>query len=88
MVKKAKAHLELNLARNRKGNKKGFYRFIISIRNIGEKVGLLLNVSRGIVNKDMERPVRYSVLSHVPEISGEVGSKKDPQWRGIRLENI
>ena len=38
-LRKAKAHLELNLTRDRKGNKKGFYRFIRR-RNIRENVAL------------------------------------------------
>lgn len=38
-VRKAKARLELNLAMNIKGNKKGFYRYIGDKRKTGEIVG-------------------------------------------------
>ncbi|XP_062474762.1 uncharacterized protein LOC134163689 [Pezoporus occidentalis] len=79
MVRKAKAHLELNLAGNRKGNKKDFYRFIISRRNIREKVGLLLKVSSGIVNKDMERPERKEAAAEQREkTAGEPSPAEEP----------
>ena len=49
-VRKAKAHLELNLARDVKGNKKGFY---ISIkRKTRENVGPLLNGAGPTLTED------------------------------------
>ena len=38
-TRKAKAHLELNLARDVKDNKKGFFKYISSKRKTGETVG-------------------------------------------------
>ncbi|KAK4818055.1 hypothetical protein QYF61_004605 [Mycteria americana] len=98
-VRKAKAHLELNLARDGKGNKKGFYRFISNRRNIRKNVGLLLNVSGGMVTKDMERAevlnvvfasVFYIRLAFGNPMSlrslGNFGARKTyPQWRGISI---
>jgi len=37
-VRKAKAQLELNLARDAKNNKKGFYRYVSQKRKIKESV--------------------------------------------------
>ncbi|GAB0180066.1 mitochondrial enolase superfamily member 1 [Grus japonensis] len=42
-TRKAKAHLELNLARDVKDNKKGFFKYISSKRKARENVGPLLN---------------------------------------------
>lgn len=41
-MRKPKAHLELNLSRSVKDNKKGFFKYI-SKRKTGENMGLLLN---------------------------------------------
>lgn len=42
-IRKAKAHMDLNLARDVKGNKKSFYKYISSKRKMKEYVSLLLN---------------------------------------------
>ncbi|PKU33022.1 rna-directed dna polymerase from mobile element jockey-like [Limosa lapponica baueri] len=54
-VRKAKANLELNLARGVKGNKKGFYKYINSKRKTRENVGQLLNGAGELVTRDMEK---------------------------------
>ena len=51
--RKAKA-LELNLVKDVKGNKKSFYKYIRSKRKTRENMGLLLNGTRNLVQKDME----------------------------------
>ena len=43
VTRKAKAHVELNLARNVKNNKKGFFNYISSKRKTRDNVGPLLN---------------------------------------------
>lgn len=55
VTKKAKAHLELSLARDMKDNKKGFYKYISSKRKIWENVGLLLNQIHVLVAGDTEK---------------------------------
>ncbi|GAB0204007.1 hypothetical protein GRJ2_002866300 [Grus japonensis] len=50
-----KAHLELTLERDIKGNKKGFYTYISSKRKMRENVGLLLNGAGDLVTQDMEK---------------------------------
>lgn len=75
-IRKANAHLESNLARDGKDIKKGFYRFIISRKNLRENVGLLLNVSGDMVvwTKDREKAeVLFAFReSHVLVIHEEV----------------
>lgn len=42
-IRKAKAHMKLNLARDVKGNKNGFYKYISSRRQMKEYSRLLLD---------------------------------------------
>ena len=42
-TRKAKAHLELNLARDARNNKKGFFNYISSKRKTRNNVGPMLN---------------------------------------------
>lgn len=53
-VRKAKAHLKLNLVRDMKGRKRSFSRYINSKRKMRENVGPLLNGERALMTKDME----------------------------------
>ncbi|GAB0178125.1 mitochondrial enolase superfamily member 1 [Grus japonensis] len=52
---KAKAHLELNLARDVKNNKKDLFKYISSKRKTRENVGLLLNKVGALVTEDTEK---------------------------------
>ncbi|GAB0206875.1 mitochondrial enolase superfamily member 1 [Grus japonensis] len=54
-TRKAKAHLELNLAMDVKDNKKGFFKYISSKRKTRENVGLLLNEVGALVTEDTEK---------------------------------
>ncbi|GAB0182218.1 hypothetical protein GRJ2_000687100 [Grus japonensis] len=54
-TRKAKTHLELNLARDVKDNKKGFFKYISSKRKTRENVGLLLNEVGALVMEDTEK---------------------------------
>ena len=54
-TRKAKAHLELNLAVHGKDNKKGFFKFISSKRKTGGTVGPLLNKEGALVAQDAEK---------------------------------
>jgi len=53
--KKAKVHLELNLARDVKDNKKGFFKYVSSKWKTKEDVGLLLNEVGALVMEDTEK---------------------------------
>ncbi|GAB0207970.1 mitochondrial enolase superfamily member 1 [Grus japonensis] len=54
-TRKAKASLELNLAKDVKDNKKGFFKYISSKRKSRENVGLLLNEVGALVTEDTEK---------------------------------
>ncbi|GAB0208302.1 hypothetical protein GRJ2_003295900 [Grus japonensis] len=54
-VRKAKALRELNLARDIKGNKKSFYRYVSEKRKTRENVGPLWNETGDLVTQDMEK---------------------------------
>ena len=54
-TRKAKAHLQLNLARDVKNNKKGFFNYISSKRKTRDNVGPLLNEVGVLVTEDAEK---------------------------------
>ncbi|KAK4815257.1 hypothetical protein QYF61_023993 [Mycteria americana] len=54
-VRKAKAQLELNLARDAKNSKKGFYRYINQKRKVKESVPPLMNKNGDPVSTDEEK---------------------------------
>ncbi|GAB0190611.1 mitochondrial enolase superfamily member 1 [Grus japonensis] len=54
-VRKAKALTELNLARDIKGNKKSFYRYVSDKMRTRENVGLPRNEISDLVTQDMEK---------------------------------
>ncbi|GAB0178132.1 mitochondrial enolase superfamily member 1 [Grus japonensis] len=54
-TRKAKARLELNLARDAKNNKKDLFKYISSKRKTRENVGLLLNKVGALVTEDTEK---------------------------------
>lgn len=53
--RKAKAHLELDMARKVKNNKKGFFKYITRKRKTGENIGPLLNGVGALVRTDTEK---------------------------------
>ncbi|KFW73581.1 hypothetical protein AS28_12130, partial [Pygoscelis adeliae] len=54
-VRKAKALIELNLARDIKGDKKSFHRYVRDRRKTRENVGPLRNEMGDLVTQDMEK---------------------------------
>ncbi|KFV10376.1 hypothetical protein N340_10119, partial [Tauraco erythrolophus] len=54
-VRKAKALIELNLARDIKGNKKNFYRYVSDKKRSRENVGLLQKETGDLATFDMEK---------------------------------
>ncbi|KFQ17180.1 hypothetical protein N331_12325, partial [Merops nubicus] len=54
-VRKAKAQMELNLARDAKENRKGFYRYIIQKRKVKEGISSLKNSNEELVTTDEEK---------------------------------
>lgn len=60
-VRKAKAHLELNLAGYLKGKKKVFYRYLNSKRKTRENMGPLLGAGN-LMTKDMGKAKALNAL--------------------------
>ncbi|KFQ68256.1 hypothetical protein N335_13841, partial [Phaethon lepturus] len=54
-VRRAKAQLELNLARNAKNNKKGFCRYVSQKRKVKESVTPLMSKTARLVTTDEEK---------------------------------
>ncbi|KGL82736.1 hypothetical protein N309_03795, partial [Tinamus guttatus] len=54
-TRKARAHLELELAKDVRGNRNGFYKYISSKRKTRENVGSLLNGEGALVTEDAEK---------------------------------
>ncbi|CAM5115729.1 unnamed protein product [Eretmochelys imbricata] len=54
-IRKAKSHLELQLARDVKSNKKGFFRYVSVKKKVKESVGPLLNEGGKLVTEDVEK---------------------------------
>ncbi|CAM4497687.1 unnamed protein product [Lepidochelys kempii] len=54
-IRKAKSHLELQLARDVKSNKKGFFRYVSNKKKIKESLGPLLNEGGNLVTEDVEK---------------------------------
>ncbi|CAM4548919.1 unnamed protein product [Lepidochelys olivacea] len=52
---RAKSHLELQLARDVKSNKKGFFRYVGNKKKAKENVGPLLNEGGNLVTEDVEK---------------------------------
>jgi len=88
-MRKAKAHLELNLARDVKDNKKGFFKYISSKRKTRDNVGLLLNEVGALASEDTEKMELLnaffaSVFTAQAGPSGKpvTGSKKESLEKG------
>ncbi|CAM5107726.1 unnamed protein product [Natator depressus] len=54
-IRRAKSHLELQLARDVKSNKKGFFRYVGNKKKAKESVGPLLNEGGNLVTEDAEK---------------------------------
>jgi len=54
-VSRAKAHLELNLSRDAKNNKKGFYGYVNQKRKVKGSIPRLMNENVDIVSTDEEK---------------------------------
>ncbi|KAK4814463.1 hypothetical protein QYF61_018981, partial [Mycteria americana] len=74
-VRKAKEQLELNLARDAKNNKKGFYRHINQERKVKESVPPLMNKSGDLVSTDEEK------AESMDNMLGNKGGKAPPTVR-------
>jgi len=92
-TRKAKVHLEFNLARDVKDNKKGFFNYISSKWKTRDNVGSLLNKVGVLVTKDAEKAEILSAFFasvfsaksgpqefQAPEVREEAWRKDDLHW--------
>jgi len=73
-TRKAKVHLQLNLARDLKDIKKGFFKYISSKQKTRDNVGPLLNELGVLVTKDTEKVELINTF-----IASVFSSKASPQ---------
>jgi len=83
-TRKAKAHLELKLARDVKNNKKGFFNYINSKRKARDNVGPLLNEASVLVMEDAEKAELLNAF-FASVFSAKAGPQKS-QAPGVREE--
>lgn len=84
-IRKAKVQMELNLARDVKSNKKGFYRYIDRRRQAKESIFPLINKTRELASSDMEKAEVLSKCFASAFTGGQVSYVcQDPEPRGER----
>ncbi|GAB0210253.1 mitochondrial enolase superfamily member 1 [Grus japonensis] len=94
-VRKAKALIEISLARDVKDNKKSFYRYVSDKRRMRENVGPLQNETGDLVTQDMEKAevlndffasvFTGNCLSHTAQVTegkGRDGENEEPPTVG------
>jgi len=79
--RRAKAQLELNLGRNAKNNKKGFYRYVNQKRKVEESVLPLINQNGKLVSIDEEKA---EVLNNASVFTGNL-SPCPPQLMDCKM---
>jgi len=92
-VRRAKAWLELNLVRDAKNNKKGFYRYVSQMKKVKESVPPLMNKTGKLVTMDEQKAEALnffalvftcSLSSHTSQVDG----LHDGDWRSKLLPTV
>ncbi|KAK4823706.1 hypothetical protein QYF61_005772 [Mycteria americana] len=89
-IRKAKALIELNLARDVKGNKKSFYRYVGDKRKTRENVGPLWKETGDLVTWDMEKAESSlpSAQATPQKAVGKVAEGKGRDWENEELPTV
>ncbi|CAM4670315.1 unnamed protein product [Caretta caretta] len=89
-IRKAKSHLELQLARDVKSNKKGFFRYV-NKKKVKESVGPLLNEGSNLVTEDVEKAnVLNACFASVftNKVSSQTTALGSTAWGGGDLPSV
>ncbi|CAM4628179.1 unnamed protein product [Lepidochelys olivacea] len=84
-IRKAKSHLELQLARDVKSNKKSFFRYVSKKKKVKESVGPLLNEGGNLVTKDVEKANVFSAFFasvFTNKVSSQTAALGSTAWGG------
>ncbi|CAM5107999.1 unnamed protein product [Eretmochelys imbricata] len=84
-IRKAKSHLELQLARDVKSNKKGFFRYVSNKKKVKESVGPLLNEGGNLVTENVEKAnVLNAFFASVftNKVSSQTAARGSTAWGG------
>ncbi|CAM5113746.1 unnamed protein product, partial [Eretmochelys imbricata] len=84
-IRKAKSHLEVQLARDVKSNKKGFFRYVSNKKKVKESVGPLLNEGGNLVTEDVEKAnVLNAFIASVftNKVSSQTAALGSTAWGG------
>ncbi|CAM4636979.1 unnamed protein product [Lepidochelys kempii] len=84
-IRKAKSHLELQLARDVKSTKKGFFRYVSNKKKVKESVGPLLNEGGNLVTGDVEKANGLSAFFasvFTNEVSTQTTALSSTAWGG------
>ncbi|CAM4686112.1 unnamed protein product [Lepidochelys kempii] len=84
-IRKVKSHLELQLARDVKSNKKGFFRYVSNKKKVKESVGPLLNEGGNLVTEDVEKAnVLHAFFASVftNKVSSQTTALGSTAWGG------
>ncbi|CAM4661454.1 unnamed protein product [Lepidochelys olivacea] len=82
-IRKAKSHLELQLARDVKNNKKGFFRYVRNKKKVKESVGALLNEGGNLVTEDVEKANvlnTFFASVFVNKVSSQTTAESSTAW--------
>ncbi|CAM5114491.1 unnamed protein product [Natator depressus] len=84
-IRKAKSHLELQLARDVKSNKKGFFRYVSNKKKVKESVGPLLNDGGNLVTEDVEKANVFNAFFasvFTNKVSSQTAALGSTTWGG------
>ncbi|XP_050792312.1 myoD family inhibitor domain-containing protein isoform X1 [Gopherus flavomarginatus] len=84
-IRKAKLQLELQLTRDVKSNKKGFFKYISNKKKVKESVGPLLNEGGNLVTEDVEKanlPNAFFASVFTSKVSSQTAALGSKAWRG------
>ncbi|KAG6924798.1 hypothetical protein G0U57_016461, partial [Chelydra serpentina] len=90
-IRKAKSHLELQLAGDVRSNKKGFFRYVSNKKKVKESVGPLLNEEGNLVTEDVEKA---SVLNaffasvFTDKVSSQMAALRSTVWGGVDQPSV